>query len=357
GAAVFSIFGKRGAELMPMLTRGSAGIEKFKQRAAAMGGIVTAADAENVRQASLATKQLTAWMNAAKQSIAIELSPVVIALAEQFQDVGVNAQSVGKWALTGGKIIAYSAAFAIDAWTNLGAVWDLIKMSFQALVAKTIQGIAKIVEVGGKLPEALGGDEFRRLAKGLQAEYRDLWNDAIVQRDAFLSPPPSAMQKVQAFFEGVANKVDETKKRIAAAPKDNSAAFTRLFELFERGQKVTQEMQSPLEKFAGRLRELDELLNAGAINWTTYERAVSQAGAALGQVQAEQNKLAGSAQFGSQEAYATIAKAQMGGGATSGLDNLKDAIKKQVEIQKRQQKDLDEIARAARAGFLAVGKI
>jgi len=354
GVAVFSIFGKRGAELLPMLARGSKGLEDFQQKAREMGLAVSAVDAENVRQATMAMKSLNRWMTAAKQSVAVEMSPVVVALAEQFGQAGVNAKSVGQFALTAAKVIAYGGAVAVEAWKGLQIVWTMLKVGFQAMVAVFVEQLGVMLQAGALLPDAMGGDKFRQAAESVKSFSQGIWQDIDATRREFLDKwanDKSAFQSVDEFFAGVARKVEDAKKRMAEGPKGKDGNWERLFELFERGQKVTQEFRSPLEKIQDRIGELNELLNAGVIQWDTYARAIGAATAELVKASQTEFKMAGSADFGSQEAFTAIAKAQFGNQSQSGVDALKDGIKQQIEIQKQQKQRLDDIAIAVRGGL------
>src|SRR5262249_51111632 len=123
-----------------------------------------------------------------------------------------------------------------------------------------------------------------------------------------------------------------------------------------KAAEVYKSTQTPLEQFQTKVEELSKLLDAGAISWETYERAVNGAAGAILNLNKSQEKLAGAAEFGSQEAFATIAKASSPG-PTSGLERLQDAIKQEIEVLRQQKNDIGDIARAARGGFLTPAKI
>jgi hypothetical protein len=360
GAAVFSIFGKRGAEMMPMLARGSAGLESFQRKAREMGLAVNSVDAENVRKASIAIKQIDFWVKAAKQSVATELAPVVLALTEQFGKAGYSAKEFGQDVKKTGMLVAYAGAYSADAWGALGKTWDMILIGFKVMGAGIHAEIIRLVQVAAMLPESLGGNQFAAVAENMRASWAEQWQGLLADKRKFLEDwnKPGAVDKLDNFFRDLENSLE--KQRVAMKKGDDAgAAFTKLFELFERGQKITQEFQSPLEKFDARIKELDELVMAGAISWQIYERAVYGAAKSIMDLsKVQQERMSGAAEFGSQEAYSIINKNMLAGkGNQSGLDQLKDAIRLQTEIQKRQQRDLDDIAWEARRGFLAVGKL
>lgn len=459
GAAVFSIFGKRGAELMPLLARGSAGLEMFQRKAREMGMTVSAVDATKVKQASLAVKQIDFWVKAAKQNIAIELAPVVSALADQFKGAGVSAKDFANGVKQTGMVVAYMGAYAADGWKMLGHVWDMLLIG----VRRMGQGIHKVItwlmEQAAKLPKSLGGEKFKGVAANMRASYAAQLADLKAERERFLKEwnEPGAVASLDKFFSELENRISQQEQALKNAPKGADAEFTRMFELFERGQKVMEESatsaetysrkmadlnellragainqatfsraaglatmnlhkadelnlgaETPLAKMKDRIDELNQLLKLGAINWETfqrsmgkaimdghkademmlgletpleklnstidmlnmqldrgtisweiYSRGVNEAGKSiLDLAKAQEMKMSSSQEFGSQEAYATINRTMLNNtDKGSGLANLQDGIKRLIDVQQRQKKDLDDIAKAARNGFLAVGKL
>lgn len=126
-----------------------------------------------------------------------------------------------------------------------------------------------------------------------------------------------------------------------------------------KNNEMLNELGTPMEKFADKIALANQLLELGAYNWELYSRAVKLATHELmAQHKAEELRMAGSVQFGSQEAFTSIHKNMLNSmGQKSPLQSLQDTIKQQLAIQKKEAKDTNEIARAARAGFIAVGKI
>ncbi len=51
----------------------------------------------------------------------------------------------------------------------------------------------------------------------------------------------------------------------------------RLAPLIEAGKKLTEEMQSPMERFEKRIDKINDLLSEGVISWETYGRAIRDA--------------------------------------------------------------------------------
>lgn len=64
---------------------------------------------------------------------------------------------------------------------------------------------------------------------------------------------------------------------MARALNDQLDALNKQRELMDRGRQVFEETRTPMERYQKRMEELQELLEAGAIDWETYQRALQKA--------------------------------------------------------------------------------
>jgi hypothetical protein len=373
---------------MKIARRGTAGIAQFQAQLEKRGGNFTSAEAESVRQANLALKQIDKAMAALKQNVAIGLAPIITTLADSFEAAGIGArkvqdavQSTAKYATF--TMLAMTGAFgAMGPMDQAAAFFERIEQRTAAIrntkppTPPPANQLEEVIEAADKLTTSLSAQvgaygrnnhmvEINRLAQRGATEEMLASARARVEELETLDRITSTAMQTSNMFEEARERVHQLNlafEQGAISAAGMIGATQKLGEGLEKNvaskaAELFKDTATPLEQMQSKIDELNEMLDRGAIGWEIYARAVGAAVSAITDLNKSQNQLAGSAAFGSQAAYTTIAKAQMGGGATSGLDNLKDAIKKQVEIQKRQQKDLDEIARAARNGFLAVGKL
>jgi len=70
------------------------------------------------------------------------------------------------------------------------------------------------------------------------------------------------------------NIIDQLKR----AEKEADDAQKAIADTMKRGAQITESLRLPTEVFADSMHELQDLLNAGAINWETFQRAVQKAG-------------------------------------------------------------------------------
>ena len=93
------LFGKTGAELLPLLEMGADGFAKMSKEADALGLNFSRLDAAKVEEANDALSRVGAAVRGVGIALAIELSPYVAAIAKDFTDSGISAGGFGKQAI------------------------------------------------------------------------------------------------------------------------------------------------------------------------------------------------------------------------------------------------------------------
>jgi hypothetical protein len=112
--------------------------------------------------------------------------------------------------------------------------------------------------------------EFEQAQLNRSTAEQRLYNEAksagVAVNDAFRNSVLPLIQSLEA--QEAATLASEEAAAAAAAAQEDLAA---------RAKAVFDETATPLEVFNGRIAELNDLLDRGAIGWLTYERAVAQA--------------------------------------------------------------------------------
>ena len=83
-------------------------------------------------------------------------------------------------------------------------------------------------------------------------------------------------REVELYKHAMAGATQEVLDAIAALD-EQLTAMERQQDLMREGERVTEEMRNPLEKFNARMEQLNDLLKAGAINEETFRRAAKKA--------------------------------------------------------------------------------
>lgn len=174
------IFGKSGAELLPMMDAGAKGLREMQQEAEALGLTFSRLDAAKVEQANDAMTRLGAGFKGAFQQIAIEVSPAIEAIAGTFLSSARAAGGFGKIAGEVMDFVRVKIGVVGDAWNVLSAAWAAgrvaINMTAYAWI-ESANGIVKAISymagLWGNFTRFLG-DSMRVIA----ATFGWLWAKA-----------------------------------------------------------------------------------------------------------------------------------------------------------------------------------
>ncbi len=141
----------------------------------------------------------------------------------------------------------------------------------------------------------------------------------------------SASQKTKNAFDAIKASAQKAAQAAVDASKGNGeslAAYEKLAALMEKGEKLRSELGTPLDKFNSDMSDFNELLQAGALDWEHYTRAIGKAtdelskATKLGETKAPEAVLSGS-----KEAFSAVARFQREGGdnAQERMANLLEA--------------------------------
>lgn len=88
------LFGKSGADLLPLLLRGSQGIRELRREAIALGKSLSDTDLEKLEQADDALKRMRASVDAAAKSMTVALAPSIVAVADALRRLAGGATEI-----------------------------------------------------------------------------------------------------------------------------------------------------------------------------------------------------------------------------------------------------------------------
>ena len=262
-ALAIDLFGRSGADLIPMLNQGSAGIAEMTDEAARLGIVI---DTETGQSAERFRDNLTR-LNAVKVGLVNTITQAVLPTLEAYTDSMVDSAKETDSMAKAGEFAATSLKLLLTAGT-------LVKVAFDA-VGSTIGGMGAVLWefVNGRWKNAweLAGDVVGDFKGDMQAagdSVIDIWDTtaARVQESA-----PDVGKKIAAPLAVAATEVE------IEAAKLQRTIDRHATELAASAQRVFEGTRTPVEQFAIRITELDELLEQGAISLDTYTRAVENA--------------------------------------------------------------------------------
>jgi hypothetical protein len=338
-AVATDLFGKVGKELIPLLNRGSAGIEELTKKAAELGIVVSteAAQAANNFNDQLAT--LGSITKGVVGQALSEVTPIMSGFADGLIDTAGASERLDSAA----RILAAGLKLLLSAGVIVGEVFDQLGDAVGALAAAVV---AAAQGEFGRAFDILNDQAGRTVESALQAgnDLAAIWGDTGKKIEATAKATDEQLKKTLSFggnkdgleeinitlekikptaMEDFYTELDQltstTTEKAVAAYAEQKAALDALFEdgkiqadaynlrleainktladgtgITERQEeaaarlKKTQDeaksiyeaTRTPLEKYNAELVKLNNLLFQGAIDQDTYNRAVEQSQAA-----------------------------------------------------------------------------
>lgn len=190
-AAAVQIFGRAGAQLLPLFSQGAGGITAAREEAERLGLALTDVQGQNVEEMNDSFTRVRAAINGIVQQVVADLAPAITAIANQFTSFvgsigGANiGQAIGDGILAGARYLAQIGDYIIQAvpaaWeyvSQVGVQWSTVievaqrVFSFLGIYAREFEAVFKFVGsilVGsvGRVLNAVG--ELVGLVPGLGA--------------------------------------------------------------------------------------------------------------------------------------------------------------------------------------------
>lgn len=262
-----AIFGKAGADLIPMLNAGADGLRSMMEEADRLGIVI---DSNTARAAEAFNDNLTR-MNRAKDGLIMKITsqllPALELLAEKFIALVNDGERVEQIANAIGNVFRWVAVEA-------------------ARVAGGIAGISSEIAGLGEALKRLGSFDF--------SGARDAWNEG---QEAAKRVREEWTKAVEEVFDGTRMSQGQIQRRIddafgtagAGAAEKFVASFEKasgsgggraraaLDPMAHEAARIFEQTRTPLEQYQAQIARLNDLLRAGAIDQDTYNRAVIQA--------------------------------------------------------------------------------
>lgn len=332
-AVAMKLFGRGGIELLNLLSGNLADAEAHARR---LGITFSEVDYRQVAAANDAITDLKGALRGAVNRLAVEMSPVIQALAEGLTEVGIKGGAAGSLIGEAFASAAVHIAYVADTVYSLTAAWKIMRVGLLT--------IAKATTLDEQARRTIGQDRSEAI------RWLNEWR-------ANKDPAETALRKLMIESETKRNRMEWELRRKgrdgAAAPglavgfqaADEPALRDALAQMqgfldehnrmVEEGGRVWERTRTPWERYQIEFKRLGGMLEDGAIDWDTYARAVDQAAAAMkGAGQA-----AGRAEvFGGGQLDLRAMAAATVPGLDAGADVDKKALdeaRKQTELQKR----------------------
>jgi hypothetical protein len=314
-ALAVAVFGKAGADLIPFLNQGKAGIKELTDEAERLGIVISTETAEAAGRFNDTLARLQGVASGLANGVAQELLPMLNAVATQLLNTAEGAAAldkVARAAATGVKILATVGAVIGGAFNAAGTAIG----GLAATVVQVLQGkFAQAVQTQGR-----AFVDFTDTLASTAATVATIWDDAgtaVVAKsedssDKLAAPVIKAAAKATKAARTAADEVEKTLSQLGrqVATFSMSDSEVKLFDLSAAGatpeqlkrasaltaeldrlaaakkqqaaldeelRALTESTLTPFEQYTNQVERLNQLYADGSIDGQLYMRGISQA--------------------------------------------------------------------------------
>lgn len=332
-AVAQDLFGRAGAQMIPFLNMGAAGIEALKAEADALGLSLTNEAGAAAEQFNDNLDRLAAAVQGGLNQALAEVLPMLENYSERAVESAKSGDAMDKSArvlatglrllMSSGLVVGYvfkelgeavgavAASLVAVAQGEFGRAWDILKARSEDAVAgqdaiwaelKAVwdeggaQVAASAEKTGGAVKKALtfaapgksGNDPATQALNQLQGLVDGIKQqvDTFGAGDAAVMAYRVSLGDLAAQFAAAGPAAEPLRQQLlalsvqleelTARQEAELAAEQAAAEIRARGAQVTESVLEPVERYRQEAAELAELLAAGAISQETFNRAVEQ---------------------------------------------------------------------------------
>lgn len=263
-ALSMQLLGRAGADLIPMLNLGKAGLQEMMKEAEALGIVIDTKTAKAAEEFNDNLTRLKRVFDGIITQVTAHLAPALAMVSGALVTLAKNSDHAKGFAsglvsvIKGTVEVAYTAAVAFRRLgAELSAVWTLLT----AAGGKEHQAAwDNLVAEGKKTEEQL---------KAIPEVLAKFWKEAEDNAAKFANSSTGNTQVLIQNSEQVKQKLREEKQ----AAEERNRAFEAMW---EEGARLYEQTRTPLEQFSASMEKLNLLYQDGVISSETYSRAVFQ---------------------------------------------------------------------------------
>lgn len=220
-AVTMQIFGRSGAQLLPLLMKGADGIKAAQAEAERLGVTFNRLDAAKVEAANASMRRMQAVFEGAAQTLAIQLAPFIEAAANKLTEFGLSGDGAGKMVVNAFEWVLTAVAKLADYFELVKAGWYTLRGVASAAIFGTVKALAVLISgvewLSNKLSrsghETHFADSFHALADSLKQETKDSFEKAGESWDKFEKGVNASA--VKQTFNEIRAKAEENAKAVA----------------------------------------------------------------------------------------------------------------------------------------------
>lgn len=262
-ALALKLFGRAGAEMIPMLNEGSAGMTNLMNTAQALGLVIT----DDVAKAADVFGDNLQLIGKVQQGLINQITVQMAPALANLSGVLLQAARDEKFMAEAGNVLAGTFKTLVSAGIIVGAVF---KVLFSA-IRSVANAIMFIVE--GEFKKAYeslktGFDDYKTTIDGATKMVEGIW---ATHGNAMAA---EATKLGDAMNRPIVENLKERKAAEKAALDESKRNIKAWEEAHRQANQIFEETRTPMEKFKLDLAELNGLFERGHLSVETYNRAL-----------------------------------------------------------------------------------
>ena len=259
-SAAYYLFGRQGQQMLNLLNEGSKGIEEFRKEAERLGITFSRLDAAQIEEMNDQLTRAKSVLGGLVQRATIELSPVVIALTDDFIDAATAGKGFGDHVVDAMRQATRGVAYLKGVVGGLKAPFLGISAGALKMAQYAVEAFIKIGEGVNRVNDAIAGTAFGKLI-GFEKSKSDslielqAWAGALnMQSNVLTKQAADALKgigntkEVDKFFDRLETRKNEIEANIKARRGSGGAgagtAGAALFDEKEIKRQVSEFIKS-----------------------------------------------------------------------------------------------------------------
>lgn len=307
-ALAMQLFGRTGTELIPFLNQGSAGIGALANEADRLGVTISGQTANAAGAFNDILDRLLATFQGVVNKVVGDVLPSLNELGVKLADpqFAASARAIGSAIVEGMKL-------AVDAINTVGGALAVLKQGMDAL---------GIQNKGAGYQDFNTPAEAIEILKGQLSSGNTDASQGNIYQGIFGANGAAGAAAEGTQVDDVLTELSTTMTDLTAGTSGASSAQSALNAIMAEGQSVYSATRTPAEAYSIEVERLNGLLQKGAIDQDTYNRAVTQAQDAFEQAENKGNQLASTLSSGLANVFSSVVD-----GSKSAVDAIGDLIK------------------------------
>lgn len=273
-ALAMNIFGKSGAELIPLLNGGSAALDEFDSMASKLGLTLSEETAKRAERFNDTLDLMGQGMHGIGRQIAAEMLPTFNALADQFFTTlteGDRLKSISDSLSTALRGLTAAGIGVVGAFQAAGNAIGGVS----AMIVRVFEGdFASARVIAGQLRDDLSGG-FRSTIDSMTKAWTAQGSAAFESMAKVNKQLRDQAPLIEQSNDGLEKRAGSIKKQAGEADKLAKIEERRLEQLMAEGARLTESID-PLVKRNNEIQRYKTLLESGAISEGIYSQAVER---------------------------------------------------------------------------------